>query len=477
MQRSRSDPSPAPARSSRPPTPPPPRHAERAASPARSPRPTHQRRGGRKWRAKSKRGHVAPPAPAANGLAAAPPRAVLTPAAEAPPAATSPFAVPCTTPLGPQLLSPFAPHRQACATSCVAGPTVAAAAPAAVSPFAAQAFAAPWGAGHPHSRPRQPPPKAKAPSRRRARYSCRLSKCWGPSRWCPCGRVLASLTLASKASASPGPAARAAVLSRFLHCLGALGPACGALAFGLCVPADVRGLVFLLTWPLRFSRAAGVLASGLCTPCRILGCTFALVKNLCTAEGSLFGAVDSGHASEAARRAGSLSLCTVCIKKAKRFAIRLRHNMSQRGRRSASPRRREDRFPGPGAATPPAPAPSTPCTPTVLLTSATFAGTAPDITAISRHRCLQVLSPPLSGGEEQVCKCAPYVLKRWTHKALERPPSSHSPHVRRTFSTRVALRNCVLRLRQRLTCCARFAAGASAAVAPPRVGRIVTTPF
>ena len=27
---------------------------------------------------------------------------------------------------------------------------------------------------------------------------------WGPSRWCPCGRVLASLTLASEASASQG---------------------------------------------------------------------------------------------------------------------------------------------------------------------------------------------------------------------------------------------------------------------------------
>ena len=34
-------------------------------------------------------------------------------------------------------------------------------------------------------RPRQPLPKAKALSSRRARGSCRVSKCWGPSRWCP----------------------------------------------------------------------------------------------------------------------------------------------------------------------------------------------------------------------------------------------------------------------------------------------------
>ena len=38
-----------------------------------------------------------------------------------------------------------------------------------------------------------------------------------------------------------------------------------------------------------------------------------------------------------------------------------------------------------------------------------------------RHRCLQVLSPPLRVARN---KCAPYVLKRWTRKGLERPPSS-----------------------------------------------------
>ena len=197
------------------------------------------------------------------------------------------------------------------------------------------------------------------------------------------------------------------------------------------------------------------------------------MKSLCTAEDSLFGAVDSGHASEAAQRAGSLSLCAVCIEKAKGApsgcAIACHSATSQRP--PATPRtafRDQER---------PAPVPSTPCTPTVLLTSATLAGTAPDITAISsgdeslaparagtEAQLLAGAVTPPSGGEEQVCT---YVLKRWSRKALERPPSSHSPHVLRTFSTW----GCVAQLRVQATaaadllcplCRACFCSGCSA---------------
>ena len=84
--------------------------------------------------------------------------------------------------LGPQHLSPVALHRQAC--------------PALLAPRSRPLPQLGAGPGRASLCPK--------PRLLRARGSCRLSKCWGPSRWCPCGRVLASLTLASEASASQG---------------------------------------------------------------------------------------------------------------------------------------------------------------------------------------------------------------------------------------------------------------------------------